>query len=559
MLLARPGDLVTREEIRSKLWPKGTIVEFEHSISAAMNRLRQALGDSPENPRYIETLARRGYRWRTPVEWVESPLKVASPTAHEQAETPPGVAGNLIGKKVSHYRVLEIVGGGGMGLVYKAEDLKLGRRVAIKFLPEELGNDPKAVERFEREARAASALDHPNICAVHEFGEHAGQPFLVMPLLEGKTLRDHIAEGAPLATDHLLDIAVQITNGLDAAHQKGIIHRDVKPANIFITDRGEAKILDFGLAKLVAAETIGDEVPQSKQPSDEALETLGGTQPAVRHELLVSRTGVAMGTAGYMSPEQVRGEKLDVRTDLFSFGLVIYEMATGQQPFTGDTAVALHDAILKHSPVPARQLNPVLSPKLEAIINRALEKDREARYQTAAEIRSDLTMTSSAAPVRRWKANGKQAALKLVCAAAVVIVALAANGIYWRRSHKVTALKERDALVLGDFTNTTGDSLFDDTLKQGLAVQLEQSPFLDLVSDRKVNETLKLMGRPADERLTPMVTREVCLRIGSKAMLTGSIAGLGSQYVIGLKASELQHGRRAGGERRNRPRARKQY
>jgi serine/threonine protein kinase len=394
MLLERAGELVTREEIRSKLWPNGTIVEFEHSISAAMNRLRQALGDSPENPRYIETLARRGYRWKTPVEWVEPAPEAASPADRTPRGTPASLTGNLIGKKVSHYRVLEVLGGGGMGVVYKAEDLRLGRRVALKFLPEELARDPEALKRFEREARAASALSHPNICTIYEIDDHDEQPFIVMELLEGETLRELITppagKTAALPLKELLDLAVQIGDGLDTAHCAGIIHRDIKPANIFVTTRGLAKILDFGLAKLVT-ELVPGEVPREPVAGvDDARRTLTEAGATSDPKLLLSRTGVAMGTAGYMSPEQVRGEKLDARSDLFSFGLVLYEMATGQQPFTGDTAVALHDAILTHSPVPARQLNPALSSKLEAIIHKALEKKREARYQTAAEMRANL-------------------------------------------------------------------------------------------------------------------------------------------------------------------------
>ena len=304
----------------------------------------------------------------------------------ERAHQPRTVSGaSLIGKKISHYRVLQMLGGGGMGVVYKAEDLKLGRLVALKFLPEELASDAIALGRFEREARAASALDHPNICTVHEFGEHDGQPFIAMSLLEGQTLRDGIAaRAAPFTTDELLHLAIQIGEGLAAAHEKGIIHRDIKPANIFITNRSEAKILDFGLAKLTDP---GDRegLRYQEARSQEA------TTASVNH-LSLSLTGVAMGTAPYMSPEQVRGEKLHARTDLFSFGLVIYEMATGQQAFSGDTAAALHEAILNRTPFPARELNPELPPRLEEIINKALEKDREARYQTAEEMCADLKL-----------------------------------------------------------------------------------------------------------------------------------------------------------------------
>jgi serine/threonine protein kinase len=367
-LLERPCELVLREDLRKRLWPNDTIVEFEHSINAAMNRLRQALGDSAESPKFIETLARRGYRWKTSVTWEQA----------EVAPAPPKPAdGNLIGKKVSHYRVLHVVGGGGMGVVYKAEDIKLGRPTALKFLPEELAGDPAAMQRFEREARAASALNHPNICTIHAVEEHEGQPFIVMELLEGRTLRDMIADCAnsnsTLPMPNLLDIAIQITQGLEAAHQKGIIHRDIKPANIFITNHGQVKILDFGLAKLHQFETA-------------EVESHELTQPECAREwnalLTLTRTGTTVGTAAYMSPEQVRGEKLDARTDLFSFGLVLYEMATRQRAFAGDTAPVLHHAILNEIPRPVRDLNPKIPSKIDSIINKAIQKTARLAFRT---------------------------------------------------------------------------------------------------------------------------------------------------------------------------------
>ena len=434
MLVESAGHLVDKDELMKRVWPDAFVEEG--NLNKNIFVLRKVLGLWEGGREYIETVPKRGYRFVAPVNEVTH----AEVGPQRQSST----KANLIGKKVSHYRVLELVGGGGMGLVYKAEDLKLGRRIAMKFLPEELGKDPKALERFEREARAASALDHPNICAIYEFGEHEGQPFLVMPLLEGQTLRDRIAQSAPLAVDTVLDIAMQIADGLDAAHQKGIIHRDIKPANIFITDRGEAKILDFGLAKLLGAETDTAAAPGLDHRDEEGLGAPQEILPAVGHELFLSQTGVAMGTAGYMSPEQVRGEKLDTRTDLFSFGLVIYEMATSQQPFTGDTAVALHDAILKHSPVPARQLNPALPAKLEEMIHRALEKDREARYQTASEIHSDLEVLKQEmeprARYRWWRLVAGIVALGIVASASIWFAKRQPQPSAWQREIKYRQL-----------------------------------------------------------------------------------------------------------------------
>jgi len=428
ILVERPGELATRDEIRGKLWPNDTVVEFDHAINTAIKKLREALGDPAAKPKYIETVARRGYRLIAPVEWgapVSGPESGQQTTALLPDVPPAPGPATLSGKMFSHYRVLDVLGGGGMGVVYKAEDIKLGRRVAVKFLPEELVREPLALERFEREARAASALEHPNICPIYEFGEQDGHPFIVMPLLDGQTLRERIAGGVALPLDQTLDLALQIANGLDAAHQKGIIHRDIKPANIFITNRGEAKILDFGLAKM-------------GEPVSPAAETVGRAVSPANTDLTL--TGAALGTVPYMSPEQVRGEKLDTRTDLFSFGSVLYEMATGQQAFNGDTAALARDAILNLTPVPARQFNRDLPSALEEIINRALEKDRDLRYQAAANIGADLkrlqrdtdsTKSASvvtplasipAAPVHRkprWP----------YAAGAVVIVAAAA--LYW--------------------------------------------------------------------------------------------------------------------------------
>ena len=394
-LLEHPGHLVNRDELRQRLWSSDTFVDFERGLNKAVNRLREVLEDSADQPRFIETLPRQGYRFIAPVDRRETPA--------------PSASGNFAGKKVSHYRVLEIVGGGGMGVVYKAEDLKLGRRVALKFLPEELGKDAKALERFEREARAASALDHPNICAIHEFGEDDGQPFMVMPLLEGQTLRDRIAaRTGPFSTDEVLNVAFQVIDGLEAAHEKGVIHRDIKPANIFITNRNEAKILDFGLAKLPSGDP--EAPPYQVMPAGMAT------------HLSLTRTGVALGTAAYMSPEQVRGEKLDARTDLFSFGLVLYEMATGRQAFSGETAAVLHEAILQRTPVQPRELNPELPSEVENIINKALQKDRDARYQSASEMHADLQTLKPEVKLRRrlgWEAISGGSVVALLIAGAI--------------------------------------------------------------------------------------------------------------------------------------------
>ena len=443
LLLESPGEVVLREEIRNRLWPNDTIVEFEHSINAAMKRLRQALGESAENPRYIETLPRRGYRWKVPVQWVEAQRDNARPAEPEaDARSLTAGDGNLIGKKVSHYRVLAVLGGGGMGVVYKAEDLKLGRRVALKFLPDELTSDPGALQRSRTEARAASALNHPNICTIYEVEEH-----------DRPALPRHGAVGGPdparldrhnrttecrLELTKLLDLAVQITAGLEAAHRQGIVHRDIKPANIFITSQGQAKILDFGLAKLASSIGSGDSVdsPTTDPPERRksvSIETRSRVTNCV--EPFHSRTGVAMGTAGYMSPEQVRGEKLDARTDLFSFGLVLYEMATGQRAFKGDSGPVLQNAILNQTSTPVRELNPKLPAKLEQIIMKALEKDRTTRYQTAAEMRADLKMVKAVSPLRhRWKSPA--------VAAVLILIALVGGGQYWRSARKARSFSD---------------------------------------------------------------------------------------------------------------------
>jgi eukaryotic-like serine/threonine-protein kinase len=440
MLLERPGELALREEIRGKLWPNDTVVEFDHSINTAIGRLRLALGDSAEKPQYIETLPRRGYRWIGPLVSRETREPIDPTPALAVEPSPQRISASaLIGKKVSHYRVLEVLGGGGMGVVYKAEDLKLGRRVALKFLPEELTSSSGARHRFESEARSASALNHPNICTIYGVEEYEGQPFLAMEFLQGQTLRELIVTVPPgvpqLGLTKLLDLALQITAGLEAAHKQGIIHRDIKPANIFVTSEGQAKILDFGLAKSSLAGPAAANSPSSEQREDRSadeskheVESLTAASP------FLSRTGVAIGTAGYMSPEQARGEKLDARTDLFSFGLVLYELATGKRAFSGDTGPELRDAILTRMPSPARKVNPEVPAKLAKIVHRALEKNREARYQSAAELRTDLERLK-----REIEPSHRTRWLALTAAGVFVLLFAAAVFLYANRPPRSTA------------------------------------------------------------------------------------------------------------------------
>ena len=527
LLVERPGQLVTRDQIIERIWGKDVFLDTDNSINAAVRKIRQVLKDDPERPKFVQTVTGRGYRFIAPL--ITSLEKAVPSDGAEIAPSQKSTAAEaLIGKKISHYRILELLGGGGMGVVYKAEDLKLGRRVAIKFLPPELAGDVTAFERFEREARAASALEHPNICSIYQLGDHEGQPFIVMQLLEGKTLREWIettaTQGVPQRLQQILDVAIEIADGLNAAHLKGIIHRDIKPANIFITTRGQAKILDFGIAKFLES---GDD--------PEAAASAPGTGRSANPTL--TRTGVSMGTPCYLSPEQVRGERLDARTDMFSFGSVLYEMATSQQAFAGNTAPVISEAVLNKPTVPARQLKPELPPELERIISKGLEKDRDQRYQSAQELRADLERlrTRLARPPTRSKTKSAW-----IFGTVAILISLFLSIYFFsvrerlfhpaRQSESAGVLKARPSVAVLGFKNLSGkedEAWISPALAEMVGAELAAGQQLRIVPSEDVTRMKLDLSLPTADSYGHDTLNKIRNHLGAGMVVLGSYLAAG--------------------------------